>query len=42
VGKNIPTQRGDRVQMRARGAALEVVLLRNANVARAGDAEGAA
>ncbi|MBM4384683.1 MAG: bifunctional pyr operon transcriptional regulator/uracil phosphoribosyltransferase PyrR [Deltaproteobacteria bacterium] len=42
VGKNIPTQRGDRVQMRANGAALEVVLLRSASAARAGDAGGAA
>jgi pyrimidine operon attenuation protein/uracil phosphoribosyltransferase len=38
VGKNIPTQRGDRVQMRAADGALEVVLLRAA--ARA--TEGAA
>jgi pyrimidine operon attenuation protein/uracil phosphoribosyltransferase len=41
VGKNIPTQRGDRVQMRGSDAALEVVLLRDANAARAKDAEGA-
>jgi pyrimidine operon attenuation protein/uracil phosphoribosyltransferase len=35
VGKNIPTQRGDRVQMRAHGAALEVVLIRSGNGASA-------
>jgi pyrimidine operon attenuation protein/uracil phosphoribosyltransferase len=38
VGKNIPTQRGDRVQMRGPDAALEVVLLR----ASAKATEGAA
>ena len=32
---------GDRVQMRGSGAELEVVLLRDANAARAKDAEGA-
>jgi pyrimidine operon attenuation protein/uracil phosphoribosyltransferase len=42
VGKNIPTQRGDRVQMRGPETALEVVLLRNASAARARDTEGAA
>jgi pyrimidine operon attenuation protein/uracil phosphoribosyltransferase len=41
VGKNIPTQRGDRVQMRGSDAALEVVLLRDASAARAKGAEGA-
>jgi pyrimidine operon attenuation protein/uracil phosphoribosyltransferase len=40
VGKNIPTQRGDRVQMRGPETALEVVLLRNATKAK--DSEGAA
>ena len=40
VGKNLPTQRGDRVQMRGPETALEVVLLRNATKAK--DTEGAA
>ena len=40
VGKNVPTQRGDRVAMREKHAALEVVLLRNASAARAKDAGG--
>jgi pyrimidine operon attenuation protein/uracil phosphoribosyltransferase len=41
VGKNVPTQRDDRVAMRGSDEALEVVLLRNASADRAKDAEGA-
>jgi pyrimidine operon attenuation protein/uracil phosphoribosyltransferase len=41
VGKNVPTQRGDRVAMREKHAALEVVLLRSAAAARGRGAGGA-
>jgi pyrimidine operon attenuation protein/uracil phosphoribosyltransferase len=41
VGKNVPTQRGDRVVMRG-DASLEVVLLRDASAARPKPARGAA
>jgi pyrimidine operon attenuation protein/uracil phosphoribosyltransferase len=41
VGKNVPTQRGDRVAMREKHAALEVVLLRSAATARGRGAGGA-
>jgi pyrimidine operon attenuation protein/uracil phosphoribosyltransferase len=42
VGKNVPTQRGDRVAMRSSESALEVVLLRSASAAKDKDTEGAA
>jgi pyrimidine operon attenuation protein/uracil phosphoribosyltransferase len=42
VGKNVPTQRGDRVVMRGVDAALEVVLLRDVAASRARAARGAA
>jgi pyrimidine operon attenuation protein/uracil phosphoribosyltransferase len=42
VGKNVPTQRGDRVVMRGPDAALEVVLLRDAGASRARTSRGAA
>jgi pyrimidine operon attenuation protein/uracil phosphoribosyltransferase len=41
VGKNVPTQRGDRVAMREKNAALEVVLIRSAALAGGKGAGGA-
>jgi pyrimidine operon attenuation protein/uracil phosphoribosyltransferase len=41
VGKNVPTQRGDRVAMREKNAALEVVLIRSAALAGGQRAGGA-